>query len=344
MLKPGSVLLLALYFSCLVEQTIGFQPSPSKLPLAVTVREKNSPCSSPFQECRNLRHERNDSSRLHMFGGPGGGGLGGFGAPPDPPIETKKDALDRLQSILTGTLKQFASGLMSGYLLGSVWGLIRGPSLSGVDRGFAWGMDFGLISALFSSSNSITQFVLALGKPKSRETKQKVDLWKVVLRNVLLAVYFGRQGTYLKMARSALIYGGLTYYFVSQKDKRMNMMGGGMGGMEQLLEQLSKSQGGGMGAGMPGGTAPNGSNNAQAMANMAQLLEQLSKSGIQSGMGTTTAPPPRPPTSAQSTSSGSSSSTPKPSSPVNDKKKQDVVDVEWQKVDSDEDDDVNNAP
>jgi hypothetical protein len=103
-----------------------------------------------------------------------------------------------------------------------------------------WGMDFGIVSAIFSGTDMATKFVLELitflssgDRAKQQQQQQQPQtsttvkqqqqtawLWSVVLRNVLLAVYFGRHGGAIKMARSSVLYGALTYYFVSQKQKR----------------------------------------------------------------------------------------------------------------------------
>jgi len=289
---------------------------------------------SPFQQQQHhpnpslssLVRQTADSSRLCAFGG-GGGGFGNF-SPNPPKIQTKKDVLQRLQMIVTGTLRQFTSGFMSGYVLGSIWGLIRGPSLTVANRGVAWGLDFGILSALFSGTNSVTEFFLALS-PKEAETEsnddktstnrrqQKAALWSVVIRNMILAIYFGRNGGIVKMAQLSVLYGGLTYFFVGNKIKRdakqMAMFGG---------------------SGNPGMMGGGGQPSADTMQ---QLFQQMM--AMQGQTTTTPKQTPRPPGPSSTKSKASSSSSPL----FNDKnksKKDNAVDVEFEKVDTDKDGDA----
>lgn len=266
------------------------------------------------------------SSRLCAFGG---GGFGSFNV--NPPIKTKKDILQRIQLIAMGTAKQFASGFTNGYVLGLVWDLFRGPSLTVANRSVAWGLDFGVLSALFSCTNSVGELVLALatkrdekdsdGDGKSLGLRQKVTLWSVVIRNMILAIYFGRSGGLVAIARSSVLYGGLTYFFVGKKIKRdgdrMNVFGGNATGM--------------MGGGQPSPEA------------MQQLLVQLmSTKGPMPPSATMGTPPSSPKQASQGFAQSSSAKpTSSSSSPLfNEKEKsiKDAVDVEFEKTVTDEDD------
>jgi len=265
------------------------------------------------------------STRLHAFGGGTGGG--GFdlnsllNAKTPLKIESKKEPVQQLAKIVTSTVKQATSGFMSGYVLGSIWGFFRGPSLTVASRGIAWGLDFGILSALFSGTTSITEFILAVlpaQKEQEKSTKsamtrqQKVSLWSVVIRNVILALYFNRNAGIPKTAGLAVLYGGLSYYFIKNKIKsdaqRMSMLGGG--------------------GNMPGGQA-------DAMQQLLQMMAMQQQSQTQ-----TTIPKPQPSSSANTPPKASS---PKASSSslFNDKnksKRENAMDVEFEKVDPEEGD------
>ena len=282
------------------------------------------------------------SSRLQAFGG-GGGGFGNFNNV-KPPIENWKDIVQRIQELVTASFRQFVSAFFTGYLAGSAWGLIRGPSVTGVNRGLALGLDFGILSAIFSLTTGVTQLILALPS-KKKETKkdddssssamnkqQKVSLWSVVIRNMILSLYFTRAKGAAKMAQFACLYGGATYYFVSQKAKRMSMFQqsgmGGMGGMPGM---------GGMGGmgGMPGmGGMGGGAAGQPSAVAMQQILQQIMASQQAASMGTQPASPKNNNQSTSTKASGYSSttqSTPPPSSPKkSEKPKGDIVDVEWE--------------
>jgi hypothetical protein len=162
----------------------------------------------------------------------GGGKGGGDG---DTTRTSQRDVVRRLSHLIMTTIRQFSSAWMTGYLAGSLWDLIRGGGgLPGTSRGMVWGMEFGIVSAIFSGTETLTQFLRDLGttggshknhpdapqQQQQQQQQQTIWLWSTVLRNILLAVYFGRHGGYLAMARSSLLYGGLTYYFVSRKIQR----------------------------------------------------------------------------------------------------------------------------
>lgn len=291
--------------------------------------------SSPFRRQQILHpplpplaRQDDDSSRLYAFGG---GGFGNVNV--NPPIENKRDLLRRIQLIVTSTAKQFTSGFMSGYFLGSVWSLIRGPSLTVADRGIACGLDFGILSALFSGTNTVTDFILALPTKKdekksdsdgnSLNRQQKASLWSVVIRNVILAIYAGRNRGIVNMARLSVLYGGLTYYFVGKKTKRdaerMSMFGGNVNGV----------MGGG---GQPSPDA------------MQQLLQQMMAMQGQTPPSAKVGTPPSSPEQAASSPGPSSAKSASPSASSRDKKKSikdNAVDVEFEKADTDEDGDAN---
>lgn len=197
---------------------------------------------SPVSPFRRLRHGRrpslfslpwpcDSSPRLRAFGGGGIGSFGSFGAT-NTPIKTRKEFLRRMCPILTGALRQFASGFANGYLLGAAWSVLRGPSLNVESRAMAWGWDFGVLPTLFSCTQGLTELALALpvkgkegdegsgGDGNSLSHAQQVVLWSVVLRNMLLAIYFGRRAGAPKMAYSAALYGGLSHLFVRKKLER----------------------------------------------------------------------------------------------------------------------------
>jgi len=343
----------------LAAQALAFQqsapPPPGSRPAAAFPRTPSSAITPPaFQRQPQILPSpasscdtQHISSRLGAFGGGGGGGgFGQFGefkmTPPMPPIETKKDILHRLQLIAVGTVKQIISGFTNGYLLALAWGVVRGPSLAVESRPLAWGLDFGVLSALFSCTNSVAELVLALptkskkgGKEgggggntliRKQTRQQKVALWSVMVRNMMLALYFGRSGSVVQMARSAALYGGLTYLFVGKKAKRdaarMSMFGGNgsMGGP------------GGIGGGQPPPDA------------MKQLIIQMmaAQNGQMPPPGTMGSQPPSSPKQASSPP-GASSAKSAPSPLANDKeksKRDNVVDVDFEKIDADEDGDA----
>jgi len=152
--------------------------------------------------------------------------------------------------------------------------------------------------------------------------QQKVQLWHVVLRNFLLAIYFARNKTIPRMIRSAVMYGGLTYYFVSKKNKRDDMRMEMFQGMDvngqspqqatlqELLRRMSQQQNFSGGAGVGG--ASWSSSASSSTTNWASS------------------------SSSESSSTSSPSKKSKPS-PKDDKN---VVDVEFEKVYEDDSDDT----
>jgi len=310
--------------------------------------------STPFSSSRRP-HENDYSSRinsnkvdtfsrLHAFSG--GGGFGKVNV--NPPIKSRADILQRIQSIVTGTVKQFTTGFTRGYLFGSFWGLVRGTD---TNIGVKWACDFGTIAALFSATNSVAQLILALPskddeddeikKKNATKRQQTTSLWSAVIRNMIVTLYFARHGGIFKMARFAAMYGGVTYYLMSQKNKRFAARGGSPGNaamMEQMMKQFSQTGGA---ANMNTGGAAN--MNPGGAVNMEQLLQQLASQ--RSATSTTGTPPPSSGASSSSSSSSSpgSSSTKSPpssssSSPLF--KKDNVVDVEWEQADSGEEGDA----
>lgn len=320
------VFLLLIVLSNHLDDVLAFQPAP-KVSIPMTPISGNIFSYSRPSNMASFEAPSPASFSLHAFGG------GGFGIPtpppPPPPITSKNEILRRLQSVLASTLRQFTSGWMSGYLFGSVWSLLRGPSITGASRGLVWGLDFGFLSAIFASTTALTQFVLDVqgyltkqkdGGSSSASNKikrqQAASLWSVVLRNVVLAIYFGRHSGLVKIARSVALYGGLTYYFVSQKMKRdTTMMSGGSTNINGMAV------------------------NPQSSAAMQELFRQMAaRSGNMPNAPRGAAPPSNPSSSIWSTQpNGPSSSTSrkgnKPSPPQN------VMDVEFETVE-DEDESV----
>lgn len=332
MLKLSNI--LCIVCSCLMTKTsFGFQQqasnklAPSRWPSA----PKASPRLQQQQQRRPFwmiqKNQKEESSRLYAFGG--GGGNNNFNnmfnlTPPNPPIKTKKDVLKRVVQIVSQTLRQFYNGLMTGYIMGTGWGLLRPPT--GVNRGLVWGLDFGILSAIFSGTDKVTQFVLMdLFKPtKEKEKRQQTaSLWSVTLRNMILALYFKRQGGLAVMAKFAALYGGLTYYFVFQKQKRDALR------PPSTTTMFGGSPMGGMGGGMGG---MGGQQGAPSAAMMQQLMQQF-MANQQGAMGT---PPP-----TQSSSSPPPSSTKSTPPKKREEPKGDIVDVEFEKVvESNDDEDA----
>ena len=122
------------------------------------------------------------------------------------------------------------------------------------------------------------------------------SLWNVVTRNILLAFYFGRKSGWVEMLRNAIVYGGLTYYFVSQQQKR-----------QRVVRSRNNNNNNN-----PFGTTSTTSGSVE------DFLQQLNR------MSSSTTPTPTPTTNTNKPSSNSK--TPPPSS--------DVLDVEWERVDT----------
>lgn len=233
------------------------------------------------------------------------------------PIKDWKDGLGRIQMLIAATIKQFSSGFMTGYFMGAFWSLISPPATL-INRGIVWGLDFGFLAAMFNGSNMIVDLFCNQIKDQN-----KVQLWNVVLRNIMLAVYFARSSGIVKMMRSAVMYGGLTYYFVSQKNKRdvtrmdmfqgMNMNGQSpqQATMQELLSRLQQQQ----------------QNNAATATSPSSSSPSTSASSSTSSS----------PSSASSTSSKAPKKT---SSPIDNKN---VMDVEFEKISEDDDGNENDG-
>jgi len=246
--------LIWIYYLYLARSVTGFQPPWTHR----QQRHQRPPVSSSSPKSPGSHVSEQSLSRsssLYVFNNNNNGGSDGewmFGQrlnnnPTQIKINSKRDILVRLQIILTSTIRQFVSAWMTGYMIGSLWSVLRGPSsytlLTGISRGMIWGMDFGILSAIFSGTDAMTNFLLDLstffksknGKnndqgssssftpqqpQESQPPTQMALLWSSVTRNILLAIYFGRHGGIVKMARSAILYGSLTYFFVSKKIQR----------------------------------------------------------------------------------------------------------------------------
>jgi len=283
------------------------------------------------------------------------------------PPQTKRNVwIQRLPIIVMDTVKQFVSGFMSGYVMGSIWSLLRrgvgaGAGAAGANRGMVWGLDLGVLSALFSGTNSIREFILTLWNTKSQSSdnssnnnkdgmttkqsdknsdasssllmkrQQKASLWTVVIRNMILAMYFGRNRGIVGMTRWAVFYGGLTYYFVGNKLKRDDMM---------MMMRGRNGGGGGFGGRMGNTSSPS----AESMQQLMQQIMSLQQQGQQSRTTSQQRPKSTSPGSSASSSSSSSSSTTTqtPSSFSKSKNLDDAVDVEFEKVDADTNDTNNN--
>ena len=246
---------------------------------------------------------------------------------------SQRDVVRRLSHLVTTTLRQFSSAWMTGYLAGSLWDLIRGGGggLPGttMSRGMVWGVEFGIVSAIFSGTETLTQFLRDLvttgrshknhpdapQQQQQQQTQQQSTwLWSTVLRNILLAVYFGRHGGYLAMARSSLLYGGLTYFFVSRKIQR-----------DALLRQQRP----------PMRNVSSSSSSAAAAAALQELFHQMSaaRSSATPG-GTTVSGRPSPfvsttpsnPVNNNNNNNNNNNRSTTPTTPDN------VVDVEFEKV------------
>jgi hypothetical protein len=257
----------------------------------------------------------------------------GKGVDGDTTRTSQRDVVRRLSHLIMTTIRQFSSAWMTGYLAGSLWDLIRGGGgLPGTSRGMVWGMEFGIVSAIFSGTEALTQFLRDLvttggshkNQPDAPQQQQQQQtqqqstwLWSTVLRNILLAVYFGRHGGFLAMARSSLLYGGLTYFFVSRKIQR------------DALLRLHRS---------PTGNVSSSSSSAAAAVALQELFHQMSvaRSSTLSG-GTTVSGRPSPfvsttvspfpfhtPSNPVNNNNNNRSTT--PTTPDN------VVDVEFEKV------------
>lgn len=231
------------------------------------------------------------ASKLHAFGN--GSNEVQLGRPND-----WKDVFQRLLLLVNKTISQFCSSYVTGYLASAIWGLLRGNAVAG--RGVRWGLEFGSISAIFGGCNECARLLF--------NAKQD-SLWNVVIRNVLLALFFARSRGFVSMAQNAFLYGGLTYFFVSGKQKRDEEMG--TGSTASTVNSVFGATGGGV----------------QPMS-MQDLLQQIQKNRSANGGSAGRSPP--------------SSSSPQPSKKSTSKPK-DVVDVEWERADTINDDDNNDS-
>jgi len=246
-----------------------------------------SPIAQPFDydlpggPCARQSYKTNAVSQLYAFGG--SGNFGGRN-PPTLLFQSPRDIWQQLGWIVWNTVQQFTSGFTSGYIVGSIWTLLRGPATTMMNRALCWGLDYGVLLALWAASNRVTEFLLAFwafrrrnnnnqnnntndknqeSSTLSRKQKQRVLLWGVVMRNVLLALYFNRKvGGMAHMTKVSLLYGGLTYFFVRLQQRKLtnapyanNVMFGrnGMGGgtnvapsadvMQEILQRMMEQQG-----------------------------------------------------------------------------------------------------
>ena len=186
---------------------------------------------------------------LHLFDnnrGPAWGSVGGPGMPPGigkGKPKDWKDGLQRLKLVITTTASQFMSAYISGYLLGAIWGFLRGRAT----RAVLWGLELGSISAIFGGCSMAGKVLFDANED---------SVWSSVVRNCVLAVFFSRNSTILGMIQNVAMYGGLTYYFVSQQKKRqaslMDKLGGASGTssfsgrtppgtMEEFLQRMSQT-------------------------------------------------------------------------------------------------------
>ena len=226
-----------------------------------------------------------------------GNGLGGGGR-----AQKWKEVLQRLKLVAVVITNQFTSGYLTGYVFSVIWGVLRGRATQRA----LWGFEFGAISAIFGG------WTVAA---KELFNAEEDSVWSVTIRNIALSFYFGRNLGWFAMLRNAAIYGGLTYYFVSQKVQR-DLARGPMSPapMAELMQQLMdmNKNGGAGGDGVAG-----------SPVDMAELLQRMS--------GTTN-------------SDDTMSSPSKTTNPAN-KKESSPLDVEWERVETDgtnddDDDDV----
>jgi hypothetical protein len=279
------------------------------------------------------------TTRLSAFGAGGGGGnpFGQFAAPIQP-IKSKADAVLRMVQIVKDTFRQFIKGFTNGFLLALIWNVLRGPSLVVENRGLAWGLDFAVLSTVFSLSNSVKDFVLALpskqdgDKTKKVETdkgldrEQKASLWTVVVRNMLFPIYFGRGGSFINIARTCALYGLLTYLFVRPKIVRDG----------QQMNSMFAGNVNGFGGGMGGMNGPGGQASPDAMAQMLmQMMAQSNSNFPTPPSGAAQSSTPQASGRAQSSSKGFSS--PQAKKKKNRDKKENVLDVEFEMIENDDD-------
>jgi len=209
---------------------------------------------------------------------------------------TTQQVVPKLALVLSQALSQFTSGYMTGYFLAVGWGILRGNPTQRV----LWGLEFACINAIYGASNLSAQLFW---------NAKDDSLWNVVTRNILLAFYFGRKSGWVEMLRNAMVYGGLTYYFVSQQQKR-----------QRVVRSRNNNNNNN-----PFGTT---STTSGSVEDFLQQLNRMSSSASAAtspfSSSSTTTPTPTPTTNTNKPSSNSK--TPPPSS--------DVLDVEWERVDT----------
>mmetsp|Transcript_13693 Transcript_13693/g.18342 ORF Transcript_13693/g.18342 Transcript_13693/m.18342 type:complete len:294 (+) Transcript_13693:116-997(+) len=236
-------------------ETFGFQPMLPAPTISLQRRVNRQFRSNHGRSTKNLLPHRKSSPSKYVLHSFNNFNTGGPFVNMNNNNEQPSTVMAKIQLLGTTVVRQFVTGYMGGYAMGIFWGILRGsPNL---DRPMLWGMDFGFLQSIFSGSNIISQSFFS-----DKKEPKTVMLWSTVVRNTILAVYFGRTGGLAKMIRSAVIYGGLTYYFVSKKNKRdsdpnnpavlfQNMMMNNQNGfsssgqavnMQELLQQLAKQQ------------------------------------------------------------------------------------------------------
>lgn len=248
---------------------------------SISARTRKNNISSPNQPLSLPAPQTTASVSLHLFDRRGAS-LSGRGSGPN-------GILQRLKVVIIQTASQFSSGYVMGYVLSGIWGLLRGTTKPG-----GWALDFGCLSAIFGGCNASARLFFNV---------HESSLWNVVVRNVLLAFYFGRHEGLFSMMRNAVIYGSLTYFFVSQKEKR---------------DALRSSPAAGTTATPP-----------VAAMTMEELLQRMNHRAT-------------PPTTSTTTTTTPPPETKQTVKPVSTDLKSNAVDVEWERVDTnkkDENDD-----
>jgi hypothetical protein len=326
---------------CCVVKTFGFQriatPAPrfqQRQRQGQRQRHQHYPSSSSssLSLLQNDRRQHlcidgnaKSSSCLHLFNL--NSNIGGGNIPNNKPNNVK-DVVQRLALIVTTVFRQFTSGYMTGYVMAVVWGLLKGPNATN-NRAMLWGLDFGVLSAIFTGCDMVTRLLFQQPN-QQKQQNQSVSLWNVVIRNMILATYFGRSGGLVSMVRKAAVYGGFTYFFVLKNMKRNAARVAMFPQQNNMnINDIMKNMGGAGAA----GAAP------VTMEELIQRLSNSSRTTTTTGFTAPTTPrqPPPPSSSSAPSSSKKPSSSP---SPADDKKsKLDIVDVEWEKVDNNEEDD-----
>lgn len=109
-------------------------------------------------------------------------------------------------------LMEYASGLLGGYMIGSICGVpklfARDLPLFGLDsktsfvhqRSVRWARSWAELNAVFGGSRTLCNVV-----------RPQRDEWNTVFSSILAGAYFGRNGGWQSMVQSAVFYGGLSY-------------------------------------------------------------------------------------------------------------------------------------